>query len=85
MPTSVADVDFVARLADAWNGKGPHTFTPPTEHHVLLRLAGLPDELAMRPWNALAGGDRYKLLFAARRAVELGRACAWVFGEGRGA
>jgi hypothetical protein len=77
--------DFIARLADAWDGRGENAFTPPAEHRALLELAMLPADLYNVAWRALNPQARLKLMFAARRAVELGRACACVFGEGRGA
>lgn len=77
-------VDYVARIADAWDGTRG-ALRPPKEHYALLALAGLSPELWRRPWNSLSADERLKLLEAARRAVALGRACAWVFGEGRGA
>jgi hypothetical protein len=55
------------------------------EHRALLALALLPAELAGRRWQELSGDERRKIVFAARAAVELGKACAWFFGEGHGA
>ncbi len=78
-------VDFIARLADAWDGRGATAFTPYAEHEVLCTIAKVDLVYAHDQWNALPQDARRQLLFAARRAVELGRACAWVFGEGRGA
>jgi hypothetical protein len=78
-------VDFIARLADAWDGRGAKVFTPPAEHRALLELAMLPPDLWNIPWRDLGSQNRFKLMFAARRAIALGRACAWAFGEGRGA
>lgn len=78
-------VDFVARLAEAWDGAGNHPFTPPFEHRALVAMAGLPQALAGVPWRHLKPDERAVLLTAARRIVELGRQCAWVFGEGNGA
>ncbi len=85
MTDAQRSVDFIARLAEAWDGKGRNPLSPPSEHLALLQLAGLPHDLASRQWAELKGESRRCLIFAARRAVELGRACAWVFGEGRGA
>jgi hypothetical protein len=80
------EVDFIARLADAWDGRGRNVFTAGGgEHLALLGLAGLDASLAWVPWNNLGGDERMKLVFAARRAIEFGRQCAWLFGEGHGA
>jgi hypothetical protein len=79
-------VDFIARLADAWDQKGQSIFTASgVEHLALLALAGLPASLARSRWAELSGEERFALLKAARRAIEFGRQCAWVFGEGEGA
>jgi len=85
MTDPVRAVDFIARLAEAWDGRGRNALRPPSEHLALLQLAGLPHDLSERAWSELTEQSRRGLIFAARRAVELGRACAWVFGEGRGA
>ena len=84
--TNIAEVDFIARLADAWDGRGSNIFRAGgTEHRALLDLAGLDPSLANERWRELKAGERLKLVQAARRAIEFGRACAWVFGEGSGA
>jgi hypothetical protein len=80
-----ADVDFVARLADAWDGRGRQVLRPPGEHLALLMLAFLPAHLHLFPWRELDEATRQRLVRAARQAVDLGRQCAWVFGEGEGA
>lgn len=77
-------LDFVARFADAWNGRGDVVFTEP-ERQALCDLAGLSRTVSRRyPWQELFPEDRRRLLVAARRAIEFARACAWVFGEGEG-
>ena len=78
--------DFIARLADAWDGIG-HTVLRAggDEHRALLAIAKLPAGLASARWNELQPNERWLLLLAARRAIEFGRQCAWVFGEGQGA
>lgn len=82
----IQSIDFIARLADAWDGRGRNVFTAGGgEHLALLNLAGLDASLARVYWNNLDGDERRKLVFAARRAIEFGRQCAWVFGEGQGA
>jgi hypothetical protein len=89
----LAETDFLARLADAWDGKGTHIFTASgVEHRALLELAGLPRDLAgdslgqgRARWAELHADERLTLLFTARRVIELGRQCAWIFGEGQGA
>ena len=78
--------DFIARLADAWDGKGANVFTATgAEHRALLELARLPAGLAAMKWADLSPIERWALMLAARRAIEFGRQCAWVFGEGQGA
>lgn len=78
-------VDYIARLAEAWDGTGRQLLTPGSEQRALLALAYLPAELETRLWRDLTAEQRRRLMGAARRAVEFGRTCAWVFGEGRGA
>lgn len=78
-------VDFVARLAEAWDGAGRQALAPPTDHEALCCLARLPLFVSLVRWRDLNGDQRQKLVFAARRAVELGKTGAWIFGEGRGA
>jgi hypothetical protein len=90
----MSTIDFIARFERAWDGLGDQVFTPPLEHIALLMLAGVhPNELqtlidkfgtAYR-WALLPPDVRRRLIFSARRAVELGRQSAWVFGEGEGA
>lgn len=80
------ETDFIARLADAWDGKGRNVFAASgVEHRALLEMAGLSTDLQRTRWRELAADERYKLFFAARRAIEFGRQCAWIFGEGEGA
>lgn len=78
-------VDFIARLAETWDGRGRHALTRPFEHRALVAMAGMDHRLAGLPWQHLKPDERAALLTAARRMVELGRECAWVFGEGEGA
>ena len=78
-------VDFLARLAEAWDGHGRYVFTPPFEHRALVAMAGMPQAIAGVPWRHLHPDERSALLVAARRCSEWGRQCAWVFGEGEGA
>lgn len=77
-------VDVIARLAESWDGIGRNALTAPIEHQALLCIAHLPTILHVRRWNDLTGDERSKLLTAARRAVELGKLCAWFFGEAYG-
>jgi hypothetical protein len=84
-PQRIVEVDFIARLAMAWNGEGDQTLRPPVEHQALLAIAHLPGGLHHARWEDLAQEERYKLLGAARRAIEFGRQCAWIFGDGSGA
>lgn len=75
------DVDFIARLADAWDGRGRHAFRAPTDHQALLRLTGFPDAgYSSCAWAQLSPVMRERLVFAARIGVDLGRTCAWCFG-----
>jgi len=86
MNDAVRSVDSVARLAEAWNFEGRHPFAASgREHRALLVMAGLDAKLQHVFWNELQPYQRQALIVAARQAVELGRACAWVFGEGEGA
>jgi len=85
MADALRSVDFVARLAEAWDGKGRHPFNPAYEHCCLLQIAGLPLRLALFRWRDLSEEHRQMLLVAGRKGVEFGRACAWCFGEGEGA
>jgi hypothetical protein len=82
----IASLDFVARLAACWDFDGAQVFSVGgREHRALVALAGLPGELSELRWDELSGEQRYKLIFAARLAIEFGRQCAWVFGDGTGA
>jgi hypothetical protein len=81
---ALVPVDFIARLADAWDGRGAWTLNPYTEHRAMLDIAGLSPDLCKRRWADFSPDDRTALLFAARRAIEFGRQCAWVLGEGQG-
>ena len=86
MNAAARSVDFVARLAEAWNLDGRHPFDiSGREHRALLVMAGLDLKLVVLNWNSLEEYQRLALVVAARQAVELGRACAWCFGEGEGA
>lgn len=79
-------VDYVARFAEAWDcGNDRHYFKPPFEHRALVAMSGMPPELAGLKWRHLKPEERNTLMYAARRCVELGRQCAWCFGEGEGA
>jgi hypothetical protein len=79
-------VDYVARLAEAWDLLGRHPFAiGGREHRALLALAYLPMELEKRRWNDLTGEQRRRLTNALLHGLEFGRAIAWVLGEGRGA
>jgi len=78
-------VDFVARVADAWDGRGKFCLRAPSEHLALLSLCFLPAELQSKRWAELTPNQRVLLVKAARLAVELGRQCAYFFGSGEGA
>jgi hypothetical protein len=79
-PHPATSLDFVARLADAWDGKGRYVLAPYREHCALLRLAQMPEELHRISWEALEPAAHHRLLFAARAALELGSVCSWVLG-----
>lgn len=85
MVDPVRSIDFVARFAEAWDGRGRHVFLPPFEHQMLLLRAGLDLQLHRLGWNDLKPYQRQALLVSARHGIEFGRACAWSFGEGEGA
>ena len=89
LPRSSVDpqcIDFVGRMCEAWDQVGRHPFVAGyREHRALLAMAGLDVSLLSRSWNDLQGYQRQALIVAARQMVELGRHCAWVFGEGDGA
>jgi hypothetical protein len=74
------DVDFIARLADAWDGRGRVTLQPPAEQVALLHLADLSEELAAFKWSDLPPPARERLVFAARKTADMAAACAWCFG-----
>jgi hypothetical protein len=86
MNAAARSVDYIARLAEAWNLEGRHPFDiSRREHRALLVMAGLDLRLQGRLWHTLEAYQRQALFAAARDGVTLGRACAWVFGEGQGA
>jgi hypothetical protein len=87
--TARTPVDIIARLQRAWDCEGNMILQPPFEHMALAALAGLvsPNStfpLSVRgvliPWGALTPEERRKLIYAARRIVEMARVSAWVFG-----
>lgn len=78
--TVATETDFIARLADAWDGRGRSALSAPRDHQALLRLASLSESLWNIKWLDLDGPTRERLVFAARTGVDLGRTCAWVFG-----
>jgi hypothetical protein len=86
MNAAARSVDYIARLAEAWNLEGRHCFAAGgREHRALLSLAYLPPELEKRRWEDLTAEQKRRLIVAARQGVEFGRALAWCFGEGEGA
>lgn len=86
MADALRAVDPIARLAEAWDLRGRHPFAAGgREHRALVAMAGLDPRCANLPWDELAPYQRQAVLAQARLAVEFGRACAWVFGEGEGA
>jgi hypothetical protein len=85
MNAAARSVDYVARFAEAWDCNGRYIFKPPFEHRALVALTGMDPKLAGLKWRHLKPEERNALMYAARRCVELGRQCAWCFGEGEGA
>jgi hypothetical protein len=86
MADALRAVDPIARLAEAWDLGGRHAFVASRrEHRALLALAGLDQKLAHVRWRFLEEYQRQALFVAVRQGVELGRQCAWCFGEGEGA
>ena len=83
--SSQTPVDFIARIAQAWDGLGRHALTPYAEHEALCAIARLEPRLSKRSWRELTPDQRRALVLAVRRAVDLGRCCAWTLGEGQGA
>jgi hypothetical protein len=81
-PSAISELDFVARLASAWDRKGGEGFSDDgAEHRALICLAGLTGQIATYPWSNLSARERYALVLGARRAIDFGRRCAWVFGQ----
>jgi hypothetical protein len=78
-------LDFVARLAAAWNGEG-ELLLRTSERRALCEIGGLErvSRFDDTRWEFLDGEERRCILFGARRAIELGRACGWIFGQGSG-
>jgi hypothetical protein len=86
MADALRAVDPIARLAEAWDLRGRHPFAAGgREHRALIAMAGIDPKCQSMRWDELAPYQRQALLTNARLAIELGRACAWVFGEGEGA
>lgn len=77
---NVATVDYIARISAAWDGRGPQALTPPTEHAVLLKLAGLDESLSMTRWHGLTGEQRRRIVAATRRVLELAELVGWFYG-----
>lgn len=78
---SAGEADFIARLADAWDGRGNHALRG-VEQLALCRLMNLEGErIVGQSWAHLEAAVRERLVFAARQAVDLGGVCAWVFGR----
>lgn len=57
-------------VARAWSERGR------SECEALLALAFLPADLWLTSWDALPPAHREKLVYAFRRAIELGEVCA---------
>lgn len=78
------EIDYIARIAEAWDGRGSSVFTPPTEHRLLLKAAGLSQDLWSRSWSQLATDERMALVWTIYRVHTLQECCARIF-EGEGA
>lgn len=74
MSAAVAQIDFIARLAAAWDQRGDFILIT-AEHRALWAFAGLPPfpGVAAPPWSELTPDQRHRLTYAARRTAELGK------------
>lgn len=70
--------DTIQKLADAWDGRGAHCFTPLSDHLAILRVASLPETLARTPWVSLEPRARMRIALACRSTLELASLCAVV-------
>jgi hypothetical protein len=75
------ETDYIARLAAAWDGTGRHVLQPFKEHCALLCLAGLPETRSQVRWSQLDPGERHRLIFAARAALDFADTCSWVLSQ----
>jgi hypothetical protein len=71
-------LDFIARLAECWDGAPPEGLSCP-ERRALCELSQLPFPGELARWSDLPSRARQLLLIGARRAVRLGRTCTWVY------
>ncbi|MDQ2640751.1 MAG: hypothetical protein M3Y79_09265 [Pseudomonadota bacterium] len=81
--TTVAEVDFIKRLADGWDGRGDDVLTF-AERRALWALCGFPPMPVgeLHPhWQQLSPRERESLVRAARQTIELARWAQRCFGE----
>jgi len=77
------EIDYIARIAEAWDGRGKVVFTPPTEHQLLLRAARLPEHLWQKSWAGLTATERMAIAWTVYRVYDTRHACGWIFGDER--
>ncbi len=78
------EIDHIARIAEAWDGRGGNAFTPPTEHQLLLRAARLSPDLWNVSWCQLTPDQRMALAWTVFCVHNMRSACCWIFGEAEG-
>lgn len=81
---TVARLDFIARLAQSWDGRGNDVLML-IERRALWLMACLGEwpagETGFPYWHELQPDQRRKLVSAARQAIELGTWARRMFGE----
>jgi hypothetical protein len=84
MSNDVARMDFIARLAAGWDGRGDDVLTL-AEKRALWALTHLPpwrEHYGLSPtWKMLEPHERERLVRAARQTIELARWAQRCFGE----
>jgi hypothetical protein len=80
MNTNVQEIDFIKRLADAWDARGHNIFTL-YQQKALWTLAALdPDEFhPYLRWSEIPSPWRQRLITAARAGIAFGQVCRSVF------
>ena len=77
--SGAAELDFITRLANAWDGRGSATLSA-AECRALWALAYLEPYDYQPGWQQVPAYRRRRLVTAARAAIEFGRTCGAVFG-----